>query len=213
MPEENSIQKPWNNWYHVVGNTYGTWLRGDPRGWRSRHHRDDCEGDYKSPPPAGKHDDKFALSQRLMRRERVILTPMQRRVACHEMVDTLRFHAVEIIDVCVTPRHYHILARFQPLVGKRFPARIPIAGARNDAPISNIRTPRHLVGVAKKQSSKRLTRENLAPPGGVWGVRCKPKPIKDRPHQLRVAKYIRDHARKGAVVWSLTRYNSPPRSD
>ena len=22
----------WNDWYHITCNTYGTWLRGDPRG-------------------------------------------------------------------------------------------------------------------------------------------------------------------------------------
>ena len=30
---------PWNDWYHCNGNTYGTWLRGDPRGFRERRHR------------------------------------------------------------------------------------------------------------------------------------------------------------------------------
>ena len=29
----------WNGWYHVTGGTYGTWLRGDGRGWRDRKHR------------------------------------------------------------------------------------------------------------------------------------------------------------------------------
>ncbi|MGH7177977.1 MAG: hypothetical protein ACREJC_11395, partial [Tepidisphaeraceae bacterium] len=23
---------PWNDWYHVMAHTYGTWLPGDPRG-------------------------------------------------------------------------------------------------------------------------------------------------------------------------------------
>ena len=46
----------WNNWYHVNGNTYGTWLPGDPRGWRERGHKKHVDGDYKSPPPAGSGD-------------------------------------------------------------------------------------------------------------------------------------------------------------
>ena len=41
----------WNNWYHVNGNTYGTWLPGDPRGWRERGHKKHVAGDYKNPPP------------------------------------------------------------------------------------------------------------------------------------------------------------------
>ena len=43
----------WNGWYHVTANTYGTWLRGDPRGWRERHHRKHVEGDYQTRPVPG----------------------------------------------------------------------------------------------------------------------------------------------------------------
>ncbi len=196
---------PWKNWYHVTGNTYGTWLPGDPRGWRARHHREHVEGDYKDPPPPGTYDRRHQHARRIMRRGRIILTPQQRRTACLEIADTLRFHSVEVVDVCVGAKHFHILARFQPLAGKTLPTRIPIAGALNDAPISQIRTPRHLVGIAKKQSAKKLTHLNLAPAGGIWGVRCKPKPIKDRQHQVRVALYIRAHVKEGAAVWSLIR--------
>jgi hypothetical protein len=41
----------WRDWYHVTGSTYGAWLPGDPRGFRTRHHRQHVEGDYKDPPP------------------------------------------------------------------------------------------------------------------------------------------------------------------
>ena len=37
---------PWNDWYHVMCHTYGTWLPGDPKGFRTRHHREQVEGDY-----------------------------------------------------------------------------------------------------------------------------------------------------------------------
>jgi len=37
-------QTPWNDWYHVVSHVYGSWLRGDPRGWRSVNHREHVEG-------------------------------------------------------------------------------------------------------------------------------------------------------------------------
>lgn len=40
--------EPWNSWYHVTIHVYGSWLRGDPRGWRSRHHREHADGDYES---------------------------------------------------------------------------------------------------------------------------------------------------------------------
>jgi len=63
----------WNRWYHVNGNTYGTWLRGDARGWRARHHREHCEGDYKNPPPKGTYDKLYRRSKDLMPRDAVRL--------------------------------------------------------------------------------------------------------------------------------------------
>ena len=68
----------WNNWLHCTGSTYGTWLRGDPRGWRSRD-REHVDGDYKRPPPKGKYDELHEQSKRLMKRARVVLNPEQRR--------------------------------------------------------------------------------------------------------------------------------------
>src|SRR3954469_8997801 len=62
---------PWNNWYHCTTHTYGTWLRGDPRGWRARHHREHVIGDYKNPPPRGMYEKIFARSKSLMKRDAV----------------------------------------------------------------------------------------------------------------------------------------------
>jgi hypothetical protein len=42
-------------WHHVVLTTYGAWLYGDVRGFRTRHHREHVDGDYKNPPPAEKY--------------------------------------------------------------------------------------------------------------------------------------------------------------
>jgi len=42
-------------WRHVVLNTRNSWLHGDPRGFRDRHHRIHSSGDYHNPPPAGQH--------------------------------------------------------------------------------------------------------------------------------------------------------------
>src|SRR4051794_17420788 len=96
---------PWNNWFHCCGSTYGAWLRGDPRGWRARHHREHVDGDYKNPPPKGKYDRLYEYSKKLMKRERVELTPEQREHACRLMAEALQFHHVELIDLCVGKKH------------------------------------------------------------------------------------------------------------
>ncbi len=42
-------------WFHITFSTYGTWLPGDPRGFRAWKHKLHSSGDYKSRPPQGEH--------------------------------------------------------------------------------------------------------------------------------------------------------------
>src|SRR6185295_14249726 len=96
--------RAWNDWYHVNGNTYGTWVRGDGRGWRARHHREHVDGDYKNPPPRGKYERLRAHSERLMERagrEVVRLSSKAQALACEVMVESLLVHGVELIALSV----------------------------------------------------------------------------------------------------------------
>ena len=183
------MRHPWNNWFHCTGSTYGTWLPGDPRGWRSRKHRQHVDGDYKDPPAPGTYEELLARSKRLMKRRPVFLTPPARVVACREMVQSLLHHEVELIDLSVGAIHWHLLARFTSL------------GHCADAEALK-RTARRMVGLAKKDSSRVLGASGLVPPGGVWATRGGIHPIHDRGHQIRVVGYIREHADDGATVWS-----------
>ncbi|MGB2821400.1 MAG: hypothetical protein WBF17_10490 [Phycisphaerae bacterium] len=196
---------PWRNWFHCSGSTYGTWLRGDPRGWRSRHHREHVEGDYKEPPPPGKYDELHERSKRLMKHPEVFLDRKHRVIACREMAQSLLRHGVELIDLSVSAAHYHILARFTRVGEERSPG-IRIPGLPKDKKIDTYeilkRIARHYVGIAKKDSARALSDAGLVAPGGVWTVRGSIRPIEDRGHQLRVAQYVRDHAPGGAAIWS-----------
>lgn len=211
---------PWNHWFHCMGSTYGTWLRGDPRGWRARHHREHVDGDYKNPPPAGTYDRLLAQSKRSMKRDEVLLDWNQRVVACREMGKTLLYHKVELIDLSVGAAHFHLLARFTPLdqsPGMEVPGiQIPGCEGRDPTSVNQYellkRTARHFVGIAKKNSARALSDAGLTAPGGIWAVRGQIKPIRDRVHQLNAVKYIRDHGREGAAVWSVLR-RGPQRSD
>ena len=181
-------RKPaWNNWLHCTGSTYGTWLRGDPRGWRSRDHREHVDGDHKQPPPKGKYDELHEQSKQLMKRARVVLNPEQRGIACRVMVEALLYHKVEVLSFCVGAKHWQGLVRFHA------PGTI----------LTKDRLARHLMGIAKKRSARYLSDAQLVDRGGVWAKRCRPMPINDRAHQVRVFGYIRDHRKKGAAVWSL----------
>ncbi len=174
-------KRAWNGWYHVMGHTYGTWLPGDPRGFRTRRHREHIEGDYKNPPPEGKYDERHERARRSMKRDPVYLTREQRRRAVVIVSESLRKRKLDVIIIAIDRVHLHILARFPG------------------------HDPRKWVGIAKKESSAYMKQEGLAPEGGLWAVRTKCKPIADRAHQLNVAEYLRQHASNRAVLWRCDR--------
>ena len=104
--------KPWNDWYHCIGNTYGTWLRADDRRWRARHHREHVEGDYRHPPPDGAYEDEFRQSRQSMKCDAVVFAPEIRPIVCRLFGDALLFYQVEFVDLSVGAMHFHLLARF-----------------------------------------------------------------------------------------------------
>src|SRR5205809_4884314 len=93
--------KPWNAWYHVTIHVYGSWLRGDPRGWRSRHHREHVDGDYKNPPPKGKYDNLYELSKALMKRDPVKIERELRQFVTNAIAEKLRADGIEVLIVSV----------------------------------------------------------------------------------------------------------------
>jgi len=190
-------RKPWNNWFHCVGTTYGAWLRGDARGWRSRKHKIHVPYDYHHPSPPGRYDRLLAYSKFIMKRDVVELAWLERVTICWKIHEALTFHNVEVVQLCVSPTHFHVLCRFVPLSpGTAVPG-------LDNPNASNIREPRHLIGIAKRESARTLSKAGTRPEGGIWAVRCKCKSIRDRRHQIRVARYILAHYKRGAAVWQL----------
>ncbi len=98
-------------WFHVTAHTYGAWLHGDPRGFRTRHHREHIEGDYKNPPPKGKYDDKLKRSKRLLKQDPVKLIPEWREVVGVALRERLIGLGAEVIAVAVTATHAHVQAK------------------------------------------------------------------------------------------------------
>jgi hypothetical protein len=125
-----------------------------------------------------------------MKRKRVVLTPAQRQAACLAFAEKLRSLGIELIDLCVGAKHWHALLRCIGRVDKMEYGKL-------------FKLVRRMVGQGKGFSARHLSKTGLAPEGGVWAKRCRPIPIKNRAHQLNVAKYIPDHAKKGAAVYSL----------
>ena len=178
----SSNTKPWNDWYHVTVHAYGSWLRGDHRGWRSRHHREHVDGDYKNPPRKGKYDNLYELSKALMKRDAVKIATHLRKFIADEIATKLRSDGIEVLIVSVDAKHVHVLARF---------------------PDHNVR---HWIGRAKKHASHALRQQGLrTEKGGLWGKRCHPEPIENRAHEVFCFGYIRDHFKRGAELWRFDR--------
>lgn len=178
----------WCDWYHIMGHTYGTWLPGDPKGFRTRHHREHVEGDYKNPPPKGKYDKIWQRSKDLMKRDPVHLSPEQRQRAVDEFVRSFHKWNIPLHIISIDRIHLHALAQVID------------------------RKPRHYTGLAKKECSAYMKQDNLAPGGGLWAVRCKCLPIASAAHFASVTGYIRDHDLQGAAIHENT-LASAPQSD
>src|SRR5437868_9283077 len=101
-PTPKPASGPWHHWYHCMGHTYGTWLPGDPKGFRTRHHREHVEGDYKNPPPKGMYDERHRRSKELMKRDPVFLTMEQRTLVVRLLVESLQRRNLDVIVASVT---------------------------------------------------------------------------------------------------------------
>jgi len=174
----------WNGWYHVIGNTYGTWLPGDPRGWREKRHRRHVPGDYRNPPLEGFGDALLASSRRQMKGHAARLAPAHRQTVGEAIVRKLRQHGVMVLVISVDAIHFHLLAKF---------------------PDANVR---RRIGNAKLHAYYCLKPQRGD--GKLWTGLCHVEPVRSRSHQLKALSYICNHARKGAWVWTFRDPAPPP---
>ncbi len=168
---------PWRNWYHCVGNTYGTWLPGDPRGWRSRDHRYHCNGDYKNPPPPGIYDGMHEQAKCRMKRDAIWLDGEAVHIACDAFVEKLTGKGIEVAAIAIASYGYHVVGRFDD------------------------QKPRRWIGLAKKHSAFELVDAGCVGRGGVWAARGLCKPINDEAHWRNATRYVLKHVEEGAAVW------------
>ncbi len=163
-------------WYHVMFSTYGSWLYGDPRGFRTRHHREHVEGDYKNPPPEGLYADKERRSRALLKQAPVSLPVPLRAVVGTSIKERLEGLGYLVIALTVTAQHVHVLVK------------LPLGDVREH------------IGVAKKHAWFVLRQQHLWR-GKLWGKRCQCVLVRDRTHQLNVYRYIGKHVDEGGWVW------------
>ena len=128
-----------------------------------------------------------------MKRQRVVLTPPQREVACEHFVKALLEREVEVAAFCVDRKHWHGLVRFRDPDKHR--------GQNRDANL--------LIGQAKGKCAFALSRAGVIARGGVWAAKCRVRPVKNQSHHANVSTYIPNHAKKGAAVYVSPNQPSP----
>ena len=162
-------------WFHVVLTTYGMWLPGDRRGFRTRHHRVHVPGDYKAPPPPEMFTGTLRRSQSLLKYPPVRLNEHWRAVVGNAVVGQLRELGGFVYSAAVSRGHVHLLVK------------LPTDETRG------------WVGLAKKHAWFAAREQGWN--GKLWAKRAKFEPVRDRRHLENVQRYIITHEQQGAWVW------------
>jgi len=163
-------------WIHFVETVYGAWMYGDARGFRTRHHREHVEGDYKDPPPAGMYESKGQRSMESLKQPPVVLAAAWRPIIGEAVRNRLEDLGAFVLCLAQGGQHLHLLAKLPPGVDARI-----------------------WMGLAKKHSAFEAKDQGWQ--GKLWGKRGKEVRVRDRAHQLNAYHYILDHAKQGAWVW------------
>lgn len=157
------MPQPGKMWWHVVLSTYGSWLPGDARGFRSKDHKIHSSGDYKSPPPRGEHEGLHIYHR--SRVGSIVLTDAEKPLVGNALWDRIEERGHRILVLAVARTHAHFLA---------------------ELPIEH-KAMKHEVGEAKRVSSLAVTLEH---PGGVWAREGDYNRVKTEQYHRQVYGYI-----------------------
>jgi hypothetical protein len=161
-------------WRHFTINTHGTWLHGDPRGFRSREHRIHSSGDYKNPPPPGEHFLLYEHERRVCRDE--VTTPHDLKcVVGRALIEYFLGEKFRILCLAVAKVHTHGVVELP----------------------CDLRKVRQIIGQAKHHASRRVINRI---PGSLWSDGGKFVPVLDDGH-LRAA-YEYDLYEQGPSAWT-----------
>ncbi|MBA3313305.1 MAG: hypothetical protein H0T47_08460 [Planctomycetaceae bacterium] len=166
-------------WHHVVLTTYGAWLDGDPRGFRTKNHRKHIEGDHKHPPRPGSYKGRLRGSQELLSQEPVAFDAAWRSIVGNALRTACFDLDIELLAIAVSRQHVHLQMR------------TPFGRAR------------HVAGILKNHAGYSMKQRGWT--GKLWAKRSKAVPIRTRDHQVKVFRYIMRHAYEDAWVWHWKR--------
>ena len=169
------MSPPGLRWFHITFGTHGSWLPGDPRGFRSRNTKNFSSGDHRNPPPSKEHEGLLRHSKKLTPSVVTIPKPLLPIVG-NAIGHYIQQYSYRVNAVCVASRHVHLLA---------------------ELPVQNTTAE---VGKIKRYASFAI-RDQMN--GRVWATGCGVKPIHDKAHQVNAFNYILQHRGQRCWVWSF----------
>ena len=161
-------------WFHTTVTTYGAWLPGDPRGFRTRNHREHVEGDYKAPPTID-YSRRQSRSQALMTHSAVTLGRTERFEVTETFLRTLDYYGLDAACIGTAGRHVHVLCKLPPSDGRK------------------------VVAGLKRETTRWLKTKGRQ--GKVWAGRSRIEPIRDCRHWSNTMGYIIRHEMRGGALW------------
>jgi REP element-mobilizing transposase RayT len=166
-------------WYHVIWNTLGSWLPGDPRGFRNRDHRIHSSGDYKNPPPKGEHEDLLRYNNKRSRPV-VKLPPNVRERIADAVAEFFKRRDCRVLAIAVGQAHVHVLVEM----------------------VDDYDEAKSIVGKCKLIVSGSI-RDRI--PGSIWSRGADVNPVETREYQVEVFGYISERQEAGSWVWDFQR--------
>jgi hypothetical protein len=169
-------------WWLVTWGTHGSWLPGDPRGfrtWRRREYVPPQYGEAASGEPI--YDPNVYTVRHRESRERltappVCLTLADRRIACSALVTEIERVRIVPAIIAVAKSHVHFVAQFGEL-------RI-----------------RHVVGRLKAAATLSIKNRESPEGGSIWATGCHMKSLYRADDFSSAFRYVDDHREEAAVV-------------
>jgi hypothetical protein len=162
--------------------TYGTWLPGDDRGWHERNHHEHVDGDYHHPiEPTNFSRGRWQHSKDVMRFDPFYIEEGEQARFGSWLLESFYNRGVLIAALAVATTNFHALVRYEGLNCK-----VMLGRVKADITV-------RWTKLVETQGGRRRP---------IWGGGSLPKPIRDEKHGHAVFKYILDHQKQRAWVWS-----------
>lgn len=166
-------------WFHVIISTYGAWLPGDPRGFRTRHHREHVAGNYHHPPRSGLYSQRWVVNRQRLKHSPVVIGMDWRKLIGRALLERLQRLGGEVLAISCGGQHAHLLVQLDD----------------GDARLQ--------IGIVKRHTTYEAQAAGYV--GRLWGTRGKIVRVRDESHRRNALRYILEHEHEGAWVWSTVK--------